>query len=50
MNKQYQEFLREEFSKEMSTKTGWGRNDIMSAFDRASVRAAMRLMDEIQYN
>jgi hypothetical protein len=47
MNKRYQELFREEFEKEMSAKTGWGRNDVMSAFDRASSRAAFRLLDEI---
>jgi hypothetical protein len=47
MNKKYQEFFREEFELEMSAKTGWGRNDVMAAFDRASSRAAFRLLDEI---
>lgn len=46
MNKRYQELLREEFEKEMQAKTGWGRNDVMAAFDRASTRAAFRLLDE----
>lgn len=46
MNKRYQELLREEFEKEMAKKTGWGRNDIMAAFDRASAAAALRLLDE----
>ena len=46
MNRRYQELLREEFEKEMSAKTGWGRNDIMAAFDRASAKAALRLLDE----
>ncbi len=46
MNKRYQELFREEFEAEMQAKTGWGRNDILAAFDRASSRAAMRLLDE----
>ena len=46
MNYRYQELFREEFEKEMSAKTGWGINDVMAAFDRASSRAALRMIDE----
>ena len=46
MNKRYHELLREEFEKEMAAKTGWGRNDIMAAFDRAAAKAALRILDE----
>lgn len=47
MNLKYQQLVREEFVKELSTKTGWGRNDILSAFDRASSKASLTLLDEI---
>ena len=46
MNKRYQELMREEFEIQMRSKTGWGRIEVMAAFDRASNRAAMRLLDE----
>jgi hypothetical protein len=46
MNQRYQELYREEFEKLMQRKTGWGRVEIMSAFDRASAIAALRLLDE----
>jgi len=36
------EILREEFDKEIAAKTGWGKNEIMIAFDKASVRALYR--------
>lgn len=31
-----------EFEQEISTKTGWGKNEIMVAFDKATVRAMIR--------
>lgn len=46
MNKKYYELIREEFEKELAAKTGWGRNEIMAAFDRATSKAAMRFIDE----
>lgn len=46
MNKRFVELFREEFQLEMDAKTGWGRNDIMAAYDRASAKAALRLLDE----
>lgn len=36
------EILREEFEQEIGKKTGWGKNEIMVAFDKASVRALYR--------
>lgn len=36
------DYLREEFEKEISQKTGWGKNEIMVAFDKAAVRAMIR--------
>lgn len=36
------DYIREEFEKEISTKTGWGKNEIMTAFDKAAVRAMIR--------
>lgn len=36
------DYIREEFEKEISTKTGWGKNEIMVAFDKAAARAIVR--------
>jgi hypothetical protein len=36
------EIIREEFEKEIASKTGWGKNEIMVAFDKASVKALYR--------
>lgn len=36
------EIMREEFENEVSKKTGWGKNEIMMAFDKASIRAMIR--------
>lgn len=33
------ELIREEFEKEIGTKTGWGKNEIMVAYDKAAARA-----------
>lgn len=31
--------LREEFLKKIDLKTGWGKNEVMVAFDQASISA-----------
>lgn len=36
------DYIREEFEKEIGTKTGWGKNEIMVAFDKAAAKAMMR--------
>jgi hypothetical protein len=36
------DFMREEFEKEVGSKTGWGKNEVMAAFDKAVVRALYR--------
>ena len=33
------EYIREEFEQEIAKKTGWGKNEIMMAFDKASTKA-----------
>lgn len=37
------EILREEFEKRIGVKTGWGKNEILIEFDKASVSALIRL-------
>ncbi len=40
------DLLREEFEQEIGRKTGWGKNEIMVAFDKASIRALVKLAKE----
>ena len=44
--KRMYELIREEFEKIISSKTGWGKNEIMAAFDEATTLACTRLLDE----
>lgn len=37
------EEIREAFSKELETKTGWGRVEVKAAFERAVLAAVMKL-------
>jgi hypothetical protein len=37
--------IREEMAAELATKTGWGRNEIQQALERAIARALVRLID-----
>lgn len=39
-------FVRDEFEKILSQKTGWGRNEIMAAFDKAWVFGIARYAKE----
>jgi hypothetical protein len=36
------ELLREALLQRLATKTGWGRNEVMSAFDQAFIDAVVR--------
>jgi len=36
------DILREEFEKAIVAKTGWSKNEIMVAFDKASIKALVR--------
>lgn len=48
MNKKLIQYIREELTKELQAKTGWGRNEIMAAYDRAIGNAIMRLLDDFE--
>ncbi len=39
-------YVREEFEKLLSTKTGWGRNEVMMLFDKAWVFGMARYARE----
>lgn len=45
MNEDYIKTIREEFVKELSKKTGWGKNEVLTAFDKAASVAGARLLD-----
>ena len=47
MNEKFMVIFAAEFEKVLSTKTGWGRNEIILAFNKAAVSAAMRVIDEM---
>lgn len=36
------DLLREEFQKNLERKTGWGRVEVMTEFDKASIAAMMK--------
>lgn len=37
--------IREEFKKGLERKTGWGRNEVMSEYDRACNLAAIKYLE-----
>lgn len=36
------EYVRQEFEKEISKKTGWGKNELMNTYDRVTTRALVK--------
>lgn len=38
--------FRAEFEKEISRKTGWGKNEIMNTFDQVSTRALLKAHED----
>jgi len=46
MNKELINLIKEEFDVILSSKTGWGRNEIKTALDQAIYNAVLRLMDK----
>ncbi len=46
MNKKLIAALRREFVQRLQAKTGWGRNEVLNAFDEAVGSAALALLDE----
>lgn len=40
------EYVREEFEKEISKKTEWGKNELMNAYDRVTTRALVKFYDK----
>lgn len=45
MNKKLLARIREFYVAKLSEKTGWGRNDLLAAYDAAVSEALMELLD-----
>lgn len=45
MNKKLLELVRAKFQAKLAEKTGWGRNDVIAAYDPAVTEALIELMD-----
>jgi hypothetical protein len=45
MNKKLLDLVRAKFAAKLATKTGWGRNDVLTAYDQAVSEAVLELLD-----
>ncbi len=45
MNKQLLKRIREIFEEKISSKTGWGKNELMIEYDKAVNEALIELLD-----
>jgi hypothetical protein len=48
MNKKLLDRIRVLFQEKLATKTGWGRNDVLTAYDQAVNEAVLELLDSAQ--
>lgn len=48
MNRKLLNRIRENFQEALQTKTGWGRNEILVAFDQAVAQACLEMLDEAE--
>jgi hypothetical protein len=46
MNKKLLALIKEKFEKKISLKTGWGKNEIMLAYNNAVTEAVLEVLDE----
>lgn len=46
MNKKLINLIREKFKAVLASKTGWGKNDVLMAYDHCVTEALIELMDE----
>ena len=49
MSRKLTKYIREEFEKLISEKTGWGKNEVMNVFDMAVNEALSRLIEDLQH-
>jgi hypothetical protein len=48
MNTKLIALIRAKFLAKLATKTGWGKNDVMTTYDQCVNEALLELMDEAQ--
>jgi hypothetical protein len=48
MTKELLDLIREKFLIKLTLKTGWGRNDVVSAYDQAVSEAAILILNKSQ--
>jgi hypothetical protein len=48
MNKKLLDRIRVLFQEKLATKTGWGRNDLLTVYDQAVNEAVLELLDQAQ--
>jgi hypothetical protein len=46
MNQRFVQILREKFEQGLQAKTGWGKNEVLSLFERCLTDAMSQLYDE----
>jgi len=48
VHKELSKKLRDKFEAELQKKTGWGRNEVLQAFDKACLELFIELLDSRQ--
>lgn len=46
MNKTLLDRIKELFKQKLQAKTGWGRNEILAAYDEAVTEAVLQMLEE----
>ena len=46
MNKELIDLIRIKFHEKLQLRTGWGRNDVMVAYDQAVSEATLEMLDK----
>lgn len=47
MNKKLIDLIRSKFQARLAEKTGWGRNDVMTAYDQCVTEAIIEMLDAV---
>lgn len=46
MNKQLLDLIKAKFQAKLAEKTGWGRNDVMTAYNESVTEACLEILDQ----
>lgn len=46
MNKELIALIRAKFHEKLQARTGWGKNDVMAAYDQVVAEATLELLDK----